>query len=83
MKAINAWLEQEQNFLLRVAAIDPAGLNEQDTTSREMLMRQLAEDQEAADFKEWEMPVNQMGGIYTSYPRLVAQLSFTVGEGLR
>ena len=26
-------------------------------------------DQEAAEFKEWEMPVNQMGGIYTDYPR--------------
>ncbi len=23
------------------------------------------------------MPVNQMGGIYTTYPQLVAELSFT------
>ncbi len=37
----------------------------------------MTEDQEAAEFKEWEMPVNQMGGIYTTYPQLVAQLSFT------
>jgi uncharacterized protein (DUF885 family) len=29
------------------------------------------------DFKEWEMPVNQMGGIYSEFPQLVAQLSFT------
>ena len=33
-------------------------------------------DQEAAEFKEWEMPVNQMGGIYSDYPQLVAELSF-------
>ncbi len=30
-----------------------------------------------SEFKAWEMPVNQMGGIYSEYPQLVAQLSFT------
>ncbi|HTM17595.1 MAG TPA: DUF885 domain-containing protein, partial [Terracidiphilus sp.] len=28
----------------------------------------------------WEMPVNQMGGIYATYPQLVAQLSFTTAK---
>ena len=77
VKALNAWLEQEQNFLMQIAAIDPTGLTEQDNASREMLLRQLADDQEAAEFKEWEMPVNQMDGIHVSYARLVAELSFT------
>jgi len=76
VKAVNAELEREQNFLLRLAAIDPAGFTTQETTSRELLLRRLADDQEAADFKEWEMPVNQMDGIYDTYPQLVAQLSF-------
>jgi len=77
VKAINADLERGQNFLMRLAAIDPAGFTDQEKTSREMLMGRLAEDQEAADFKEWEMPVNQMGGIYSEWPQLASQLSFT------
>jgi len=33
--------------------------------------------EEESEFKPWEMPVTQMDGIQTTYPRLVAQLSFT------
>jgi uncharacterized protein (DUF885 family) len=76
VKAVNDALARGQNLLMRLAAIDPAGLADQEKTSRELLLRRLAEDQEAADFKEWEMPVDQMGGIHTTYPQLVAQLSF-------
>jgi uncharacterized protein (DUF885 family) len=61
---------------MRLAVLDPAGLPEQDKISRELLLREFADDQEAADFKEWEMPLNQMGGVATTYPQLVSQLSF-------
>ena len=37
----------------------------------------MTQDQEAAEFKEWEMPVNQLGGVYSDFPQLVEQLSFT------
>ncbi len=74
--AINQWLATEQNYLLKLAAIDDAGLSDQEKTSRELLMRDLADDEEAAEFKEWEMPVNQMNGIYATYPQLVAELPF-------
>ena len=77
VKAYNEGLAREQAFLLRLAAIDPAGLAAQEKISRELLLRDLAEDQEAAEFREWEMPVDQMGGIHTAYPQIVAQLSFT------
>ena len=77
VRSINDWLAAEQNYLLQLAAIDPTGLSDQEKTSRDLLMRELAEDEEGAEFKEWEMPVNQMGGIYSEYPRLVAQLRFT------
>jgi uncharacterized protein (DUF885 family) len=62
---------------MRLAAIDTTGFTAQEIVSRDLLLRQFAEDEEAAEFKEWEMPVNQMGGIQTTYPQLVAQLSFT------
>jgi uncharacterized protein (DUF885 family) len=77
VKAINQWLATEQDFLLKLAAIDPGGLTDQEKTSRDLLIRRFTDDQEAADFKAWEMPVNQMGGIYADFPQLVAQLSFT------
>jgi uncharacterized protein (DUF885 family) len=77
VKAINDWVATEQGYLMRLAAIDPAGLSDQGKTSRELLLREFADDEESAGFKEWEMPVSQLGGIYTTYPRLVAELSFT------
>lgn len=76
VKAINDELEQGMNMLLRLAAIDPAGLTDQERTSRDLLLRKLTDDQEAAEYKEWEMPVNQMDGIYDDYPELVTQLPF-------
>jgi uncharacterized protein (DUF885 family) len=80
VKAINDWLAVEQEMLLKIAAIDPAGLPEQDQVSRELLIHNLTEDQEGAEFKSWEMPINQMGGIYATYPQLVAELSFTTAK---
>jgi uncharacterized protein (DUF885 family) len=77
VKAINDWLAIEQDFLLQLVAIDPAGLSDQEKTSRDLLIHNLTEDQEAAEFKEWEMPVNQMDGIYSEYLRLVPQLDFS------
>lgn len=80
VKAENDWLEQEQKYMMRLAAIDPTGFTDQEKISRDLLLRRFAEDQEADEFKEWEMPVNQMSGIYDEYPRLVAELSFTSAQ---
>ena len=76
VKAVNETLAREQAFLMRLAAIDTAGLTDQEKVSRDLLLRDLTENQEAAEFKEWEMPINQMGGLHTTYPQLVEQLSF-------
>jgi uncharacterized protein (DUF885 family) len=79
-KAENEWLAREQNYLMQLAAIETAGLTDQEKISRDMLLRRFASDEEAAEFKEWEMPVNQMGGIYSTYPQLAAELSFTTAK---
>ncbi len=76
-QAVNDWLAVEQSDLMRLAAIDPTGFTDQEKTSRDLLLRRFLDDEEAAEFKEWEMPINQMGGIYSTYPGLVAELSFT------
>jgi uncharacterized protein (DUF885 family) len=77
VKAYNDGLARGQAFLLRLAEIDTAGLTDQEKISHDLLLRRLTEDQEAAQFKPWEMPINQREGIYTTYPQLVASLSFT------
>jgi len=77
VKAYNEHLARERGFLLQLAAIDNTGFTEQEKISRELLLRRFSDDEEAADFREWEMPINQMGGIHTAYPQLVAELSFT------
>ncbi len=76
VKAVNEWLEREQEMLMKLAQVDPAGFTQSESMSREMLMRRFADDIEGSEFKQWEMPVNQMGGIYSTYPQLVAELSF-------
>jgi uncharacterized protein (DUF885 family) len=80
VKAYNESLAREQGFLMRLAAIDTAGFTSQEVISRDLLLRQFTDDQEAEQFKEWEMPLNQMGGIHTTYPQLVAQLEFNTAK---
>ena len=77
VQAVNDALAREQKFLLRLAVIDPTGFTDQEKISQDLLIRQFELDEEGAEFKEWEMPVDQMSGIYSHYPRLVAMLSFT------
>jgi uncharacterized protein (DUF885 family) len=77
VRAINDELAREQNFLLRLAVIDPTGFTDQEKLSQDLLIRRFEMDEEAASFKEWEMPVNQLDGIYSDYPQLVALLSFS------
>jgi uncharacterized protein (DUF885 family) len=76
VKAYNEQIGREQEFLMRLAVIDPDGFTAPELVSKELLLRQFAEDIEASDYKEWEMPLNQLGGIHTTYPELVRQLSF-------
>ena len=74
--AYNDELARERKFLLRLAAIDPTGFSDEEKTSQDLLIRKLEMDDEAAEFKEWEMSVTQMDGVYRDFPELVAQLSF-------
>ena len=69
-------LAQRRRFLARFEAIDPAGLSAQDTLSRQLMIRELRQDIEGAKFKNWEMPVNQMGGLHLELPDLVTLTPF-------
>ena len=69
-------LQQQREFLARFEAIDPAEFPQQDALSRTLMIRQLREEIEGAQFKSWEMPVNQMGGPHLNLPDLVSLTPF-------
>jgi uncharacterized protein (DUF885 family) len=69
-------LEQRRGFLARFEAVDPAGFSRQDTLSRELIIRKLRQEIEGAQFKHWEMPVNQMGGLHLELPDMIVITPF-------
>ena len=75
--AYNQQLARKRDYLRRLGEIDPAGLSNQEVLSKDLMVRQLIEDEEESAFKPWEMPVNQFNGLHLSLPQLVPRLSFT------
>jgi len=76
VEAYNQQLARGRDYILRLGAIDTTGLPEQEVLSRDLMIRQLTEDQEESAFKPWEMPVNQFNGLHLSLPQLVSRLRF-------
>lgn len=54
--------QRDEEFLARLKAISVAGFPEQDVLSHQVLQRVLEQRIANHDFKEYEMPVNQMDG---------------------
>jgi len=77
VEAYNDSLARGRAFLNRLGEVDTTGMSDQEQLSKEVLVRQLIENQEAARFKPWEMPVTQFEGLQIDLPQLVPQLTFT------
>jgi uncharacterized protein (DUF885 family) len=75
-RAVNDALARGRDYIARLSGIDTSGLSHQEQLSVELQLRGLVEDQEAAKFKEWEMPVTQYQGIQLDLPQLVEHTSF-------
>jgi uncharacterized protein (DUF885 family) len=69
-------VEEDHKFLARFEGFDPTGLSTQDALSRQLMIRKLREEIEGAQFKSWEMPVNQMGGPHLSLIELITLTPF-------
>jgi uncharacterized protein (DUF885 family) len=76
VQAYNDSLARGRGFLNRLAEVDTAGMSTQEQLSKDLLVRQLVQDQEEARFKPWEMPVNQFHGLQVDLPQFVPQLTF-------
>jgi len=69
-------LDESRKFLARFEALPTAGLSRQDQLSRELMIRNLREQIEGAQFKTWEMSVSQNGGPQIELPDLVTITPF-------
>ena len=69
-------LEESRKFLARFEALPPAGLSPQDRLSRELMIRNLREQIEGAEFQGWEMSVSQNGGPQIELPDLITITPF-------
>ena len=68
--------EERRKFLAEFEAIGACGLSPQEQLSRNLIIRNLREDIEGAQFTPWEMPVNQMDGPHLSLIELVTLTPF-------
>ncbi|MFZ0960945.1 MAG: DUF885 domain-containing protein [Terriglobia bacterium] len=57
-------------------SIDATGFPEQERLSKALMMRELREKIEAAGFKDWEMPVDQMNGVQQALASLPSDTTF-------
>ncbi len=69
-------LKQNKDFLARFEALSRASLSAQDALSLELMIRKLHQSIEGAQFKPWEIPVNQMHGIHLSLIELTSFMPF-------
>ena len=75
-KAIADDLEHTRQALARFEAIDVARFPEQERLNHALMLRSLHEDLDAAQFKDWEMPATQFGGIHLGYASLASDSPF-------
>jgi uncharacterized protein (DUF885 family) len=67
----------DQTFLARLKAIPTEGFGEQDVLSHQLMVRMLEQRNEDYAFKDFEMPLSQMGGAHTELADLPLSSPFS------
>ena len=75
-KAIAENIEHTRASLRRFEALDTTGFPEQEKLNQALMVRSLRDAVEAAQFKSWEMPATQFGGIHLGYASLAFDSPF-------
>ena len=68
--------EEARDVLRRLKAIRTDGFSEQETIDKIVLTQQLENTVEDYRLRNFEMPINQLQGVYLQYPQLVSLLPF-------
>jgi uncharacterized protein (DUF885 family) len=66
----------DEDFLARLQAIPSTGFTDQDQLSHDLLIRVLQQRITDYDLKEYEMPINQQGGVHTGLADLPLSVPF-------
>ena len=77
LEAITLRNKTNQEFVVRLKAIDTTGFSDQDQLSHDLMMRVLQQRITDYSLKEYEMPINQQNGIHTSLADLPNSVPFT------
>ena len=77
LQAITQRNKTNQEFLVRLKAVDTTGFSDQDQLSHDLMIRVLQQRVTDYSLKEYEMPVNQQNGIHTSLADLPNSMPFT------
>ena len=75
-KAIADDLEHTRQAVARFEALDVTGFPEQEKLNHALMLRSLREGLDGAQFKDWEMPATQFGGIHLGYASLAFDSPF-------
>jgi uncharacterized protein (DUF885 family) len=75
-KAIADDLEHTRQALARFEAIDITGFPGQEQLNQRLMVRSWREALDSAQFKDWEMPATQFGGIHLGYASLAFDSPF-------
>ena len=75
-QANQADIDQRRGFLKKFEALDASGFSKQDALSLGLMIRKLRQDIEGAQFRPWEMPVNQYSGPHTDLIELISVTPF-------
>jgi uncharacterized protein (DUF885 family) len=73
-------IEETRKFLKRAQAIDTTGFSDQEKINKTLFVHNLRDAVNDWEFKEREMPVNQMGGLHISAAQFPSMLSFTAAK---
>jgi uncharacterized protein (DUF885 family) len=76
VQAYNDSLARGRAFLTQLTEVDTTGMSTEEQLSKDLLVRQLIQNQQEARFRPWEMPVTQFDGLQVDLPQLVPQLTF-------
>lgn len=80
VSAYNQQLARDAQYLARLAAIDTAGMSAQEVLSRDLMLLQLTQSQEASQFNPWQMPVTQVTGLPATLPLIARRLPFASSQ---
>jgi uncharacterized protein (DUF885 family) len=79
-EAIAADDAENERQLALFTAIDSAGFSAEELLNKELMIRSLRQAVRDTQFKEWEMPADQMNGIHLSLAALPSAMPFNTAQ---